>query len=104
MYSKSIFGGIALAVALLLGGCAKDTTSGTSASHRGDTSLNHQVTQAVRNVQGVGSDDLNVSTHNGTVTLRGRTRTRAQAQDAIEAARQVPGVKTVDYDIQVDDK
>lgn len=104
MYSKSIFGAITLCVVLILGGCATDTITGTASSGLDDTSLNKQVSQAVRGVPGVGNDDLKVSTHNGIVTLRGRTQTRTQAQDAIEAARHVPGVKTVDYDIHVDDQ
>lgn len=102
MQSKYLVGGVILCATMLLGGCATHTTQGTEAGV--DTgSLDTRVTQAVRGVPGIGPDDLTVTTQNGVVMLRGRTRTRSQAQDAIEAARHVPGVEKVDYDIHVDD-
>lgn len=103
MRTQHIFGGIILSASLLLGACATDTTSGTTEGPVNDAALTNSVTQAVHGVPGVNASDLNVSIQNGVVTLRGRTQTRTQAQDAIEAARHVPGVQKVDYDISVDE-
>lgn len=103
MSLKRLFSGIIFSSALLLGACATEPMRGSATPTGDDASLTSTVTQAVQRVPGVGPDDLSVSTQDGVVTLRGRTQTRAQAQDAIEAARHVPGVQKVDYDIHVDD-
>lgn len=103
MYPKLMFSGIILSSTLLLGACATDPMHDSTTSGLSDNSLNSNVAQAVQRVPGVGPNDISVSSQNGTVTLRGRTQTRTQAQDAIEAARHVPGVQKVDYDIHVDD-
>lgn len=103
MYPKHLFSGIIVSSALLLGACATEPTRGSATSTGSDASLNSNVAQAVQRVPGVGPDDINVSSQDGVVTLRGRTQTRTQAQEAIEAARHVPGVQKVDYDIHVDD-
>lgn len=107
MLAKPLFGAIALSTLLGLTACATDpTTHGTTNSEsfvpKDDATLNESVTQAVSRVPGLDSRNLNISTLNGVVSLTGRAATRAQAQDAIEAARHVPGVQTVDYDIDVE--
>ncbi len=102
MYPKSLLSGIIFSLVIALSACATDTTT-KSATALDDATLNDNVAYAVRGVPGVESGDLSVSTSYGVVTLTGRTDTRAQAQDAIEAARQVPGVQKVDYDINVDE-
>ena len=103
LYSKALFGGVALSLALLLGGCATEPMQGTASGQVSDASLREDVSQAIQQVPGIGPTDLSVTTQNGVVNLRGRTRTRTEAQNAIEAARHVPGVEKVDYDIQVDE-
>lgn len=103
MYPKRLLSGVIFSSVLLLGACANEPLRGSADSAGGDASLTSNVTHAIQRVPGIGHDDLSVSTHDGVVTLRGRTQTRAQAQDAIEAARHVPGVQKVNYDIRVDD-
>ena len=103
MHSKILFGGVALSLALLVGGCATEPFDGTATNQTSDASLKENVAQAVQQVPGISPTDLHVTTQNGVVNLRGRTRTRTEAQNAIEAARHVPGVEKVDYDIQVDE-
>lgn len=102
MNLRNLFRPLILSALLALSACATDTTSPTPSGAPNDSTLNQQVTQAVQTVPGVGTDDLSVSTRNGVVTLKGKTETRTQAQDAIEAARHVIGVIKVDYDINVD--
>lgn len=104
MTRQSLLSGIILSITMVLGACATDTTRQTSSTAPSDTSLNASVTEAVNGVQGVQPNDLTVSTKRGVVTLTGRTQTRTQAQNAIEAARHVPGVEKVDYDINVDEQ
>lgn len=107
MSSKSLFSAALLGTAIMLTACAtdpvSDTTAGTSTTPANDTVLNENVRQAVNRVPGVNPTDLTITTTNGVVTLTGRTTTRTQAQDAIEAARHVSGVVKVDYDINVDE-
>lgn len=103
MYQKPLIGGMILSAMLTLSACAVDTTPQTAASPLDDATLNDNVTYAVQGVSGVSPNDLSVSTRDGVVSLTGRTQTRTQAQDAIEAARHVPGVQKVDYDISVDE-
>lgn len=91
-----------LGIAAALSACTLDSSRTTSPQAVG-SSLDEQVRQAVHSVPGVDAQNLNVMTRDGVVTLSGRTATRDQAQEAIEAARHVPGVQKVDYDIQVDE-
>jgi len=93
---------LAFSALLTLAACATDTSTGTAATPQDAATLSDLVSRAVHDVPGVSMTDLTVSTYKGVVTLKGRTATRTQAQEAIEAARHVPGVQKVDYDISVD--
>lgn len=104
MHPRPIISGIIVSVAMMLSACATDRTASTTNARVDDATLNDSVTYAVNGVPGIETNDLDVSTRRGVVTLTGRTDTRAQAQDAIEAARHVPGVLKVDYDINVDEQ
>lgn len=104
MYPHRLLSVILFSATLALGACAADRTTETARAPLDDATLNNNVTYAVQGVPGIEPNDLDVSTSNGVVTLTGRTDTRTQAQDAIEAARHVPGVLKVDYDINVDDQ
>jgi osmotically-inducible protein OsmY len=66
-----------------------------------DSAINANVLAALSRVPPDRNTNLQISTYNGVVTLRGVTDTIAIAQDNVQAARQVPGVQRVDYDIQV---
>jgi osmotically-inducible protein OsmY len=66
-----------------------------------DSTVNANVLSALSRLPGQAGTNLQVSTYNGVVTLRGVADTTASAQDNVQAARQVPGVQRVDYDIQV---
>src|SRR5690625_2559748 len=113
MHSKMLLHTAILVSLLGLGGCAADSArqraddasprQSADVSPLNDSVLNDNVVYAIQGVPGVNPDDLQVSTRDGVVTLRGRTQTRMQAQDAIEAARHVPGVRKVDYDISVEE-
>lgn len=104
MFSKSMLSILVVSVTLGLAACATDADrQQADVSPLNDNVLNDNVIYAVQKVPGVRTDDLNISTRDGVVTLRGHTQTRTQAQDAIEAARHVPGVRKVDYDISVDE-
>lgn len=102
MQQRSLFATLALASVLAVAGCASDHAGRSTASAQDDAALNSAVQDAVRDSPGVDTSGVRVSTHNGVVTLSGRAPTQGAAQDAIEAARHVPGVRKVDYDIKVD--
>ena len=75
-------------------------TINNEAPQNNDASITANVVAAVHAASG-GATNLQVSTLNGVVTLRGTADTQVVAQNDVQAARQVPGVQRVDYDIQV---
>ncbi len=64
-----------------------------------DAAITANVIQAISRMSG--ATNLQVRTFNGVVTLSGVADNQTTAQNDIEAARQVPGVLRVDYDIEV---
>lgn len=66
-----------------------------------DATINANVLAALSRVPSGQGTNVQVSTYNGIVTMRGVADTRAIAQSYVQTARQVPGVQRVDYDIQV---
>jgi hyperosmotically inducible protein len=75
------------------------TQSGAAVVNPQDAVINANVINAVTAVPGV--RNLQVGTLQGIVTLRGNADSQATAQSAVQAARQVPGVRSVDYDLQL---
>lgn len=75
-------------------------TTGNMVPATNDASINANVVAAVQRSSG-GVTNLQVTTLNGVVTLRGTADSRLVAENDVQAARQVPGVQRVDYDIQI---
>lgn len=71
------------------------------AQYNEDASISNRVQAAVLSVPGIYAQTLQISTYEGVVTLRGTASSDASARNAVQAARQVTGVRSVDYDIQV---
>jgi len=90
-----------MAAVLALGACANEPMQRDSASYTDDASINTNVQAAVVGVPGVHANNVQVKTYEGVVTLRGTVENQLAAQNAVQAARQVAGVKKVDYDIKV---
>lgn len=76
-------------------------TTNNMASMNNDASISANVLQALNNSAGMGAKNLRVSTLNGIVTITGVADNQTIAQNSVQAARQVPGVLRVDYDIEV---
>ncbi len=89
------------ALAFTLGGCAGDPMPPESAQYGGDASINANVEAAVISVPGIHAENVRVSTKDAVVTLHGTAENTLAARNAVQAARQVPGVVTVNYDIKV---
>jgi hyperosmotically inducible protein len=79
----------------------RGTESGMAVVSPNDAAINANVVSAVSAVPGMQTSNIQVGTLNGIVTLRGTASSQAAAQSAVQAARQVPGVRSVDYDLQV---
>lgn len=93
---------LATAAAMTLGACAHNPPEQRSANeYTNDATINTQVQTAVLGVPGVHANDIQIDTYEGVVKLRGKVDSQQAAQNAIQTARQVPGVKTVDYDLDV---
>lgn len=71
------------------------------AQYQEDASITSRVQAGVLGVPGIHANNIQVSTYNGVVTLRGTASTQAAARNAVQAARQVMGVRTVEYDLKV---
>ncbi|MEO6983825.1 MAG: BON domain-containing protein [Paralcaligenes sp.] len=66
-----------------------------------DATINANVVQAISRVPATAATNIQVTSYNGVVTLRGTADSQLVAQNDVQAARQVPGVQRVDYDIRV---
>lgn len=75
-------------------------TTSSEAPASNDASITANVVAAVHASSG-GATNLQVTTLNGIVSLRGTADSRQVAENDVQAARRVPGVQRVDYDIQV---
>ena len=98
---STVSGIVVMSFALTLGACAADRTPRSAAQYDNDASINTNVQAAVIAVPGVHASTIQVRTYEGVVTLTGTVDDRLAAQNAIQAARQVAGVKKVDYNIDV---
>lgn len=71
------------------------------AQYQEDANISSRVQAAVLGVPGIHANNIQVSTYEGVVTLRGTATNEAAARNAVQAARQVTGVRTVEYDLKV---
>lgn len=94
---------VAGAAVLALGACAGDHTPRSTAQYSDDASINTNVQAAVVGVPGVHANNVQVKTYEGVVSLSGTVENQLAAQNAVQAARQVAGVKKVDYDLKLAD-
>ncbi|MGB7483594.1 BON domain-containing protein [Castellaniella ginsengisoli] len=77
------------------------TQSGAMMINHQNAVINANVISAVSAVPGLRNSNLQVGTLHGVVSLRGTVDSRAAAESAVQAARQVPGVRSVNYDLQI---
>ena len=71
------------------------------AQYNEDASISSRVQAAVLSVPGMYAQGLEIATYEGVVSLRGVAANEMAARNAVQAARQVTGVRSVDYDVQV---
>ncbi len=90
-----------LATVAALGACAGDPTPRATAQYTDDASINTNVQAAVVSVPGIHANTIQISTYDAVVTLRGTAESNLAARNAVQTARQVAGVKKVNYDIKV---
>jgi len=67
-----------------------------------DASIARRVRAAVLGVPGIHDTSVLVSAEAGVVSLRATASDEVSARNAVQAARQVTGVRTVDYDLAVE--
>jgi len=73
----------------------------STAQYHDDASISNRVQAAVLSVPGIHPRNLQVSTYEGVVTLRGTAASDVAARNAVQAAREVTGVRSVDYDLHL---
>ena len=86
----------ALAIALLLAGCA-----GTTFDTHDDLTVSTQVKIALLDDVRLGGDRLDATTLHGVVTLSGTVASQADIDRAIAIASKVPGVKDVKSELKI---
>ncbi len=91
----------ATAIMLAMGACTTTGTQRSATQYENDASINTSVQAAVVGTPGVHANDIQVTTYRGVVDLKGIADTQQAAVDAVEAARNVSGVKKVNYDVKV---
>jgi len=83
----------------------KNSTMSTSSMNNGsvtsDTDLTRQVKSRLASMSNLQDANINVSTTAGKVTLTGTVTSKDEEKAAEDAAKQIPGVKTVDNDLSV---
>lgn len=77
------------------------TTGGVTVVNSQDAVINANVISALTAVPDLRTSNLQVGTLQGIVSLRGTVESKAAAQSAVQAAQQVPGVRSVNYDLQI---
>lgn len=73
----------------------------SAAQFQDDAAISSRVQAAVLGVPGIHPQSIQISTYEGVVKLRGYAGNEIAARNAVQAAREVTGVRSVDYDIQV---
>src|SRR5690606_8707397 len=73
----------------------------STAPYHDDASITSRVQAAVLGVPGVHAHTLQIATYDGAVRLGGTPSHETAARNAVQAAREVTGVRSVEYDILV---
>ncbi|NYT82488.1 BON domain-containing protein [Alcaligenaceae bacterium] len=97
-YSKAL---TLIAATAALTACGGYHNRADTAQYTDDTSVNTNVQAAVAGVPGVDANSMSVNTNGGIVKLSGTVQDKLAAQNVVQAARQVAGVKQVDFDLQL---
>jgi osmotically-inducible protein OsmY len=87
------------AVAIALAGCAGTATR--TGEYVDDSMITTKVKEAMAVDKDVSAHDISVTTNNGVVHLTGVAHSRAEAQKAVQLARNVAGVRSVENSIEI---
>lgn len=84
---------------LMLAAC----TSPAKRAADDDARIAARLEDIIRSTPAIAAGSIQGHSVDGELTLRGRLPRRDTAQELIEAARHIPGVKKVNYDIELDE-
>ncbi len=87
------------AVAIALAGCAGTATR--TGEYVDDAAITTKVKSAMAMDKEVASRNISVTTNDGVVHLSGVAHSRAEAQKAVQLARNVAGVRSVQNEIEI---
>ncbi|ELM3724353.1 BON domain-containing protein [Edwardsiella piscicida] len=93
--------GLAAVLAASLAGCAGSTTQESTGNYIDDTVVTTKVKSALLNAKSIKSTEISVETYKGRVQLSGFVSSRTDAQRAVEVARGVKGVRSVENDMRI---
>ncbi|NMG65937.1 BON domain-containing protein [Azoarcus indigens] len=102
MNRRSMLGAAAAALALpLLAACAPTATRQSTGEYVDDATITARVKARLVDDPVVKAREVKVETYRGVVQLSGFVATAAEARQAVELARGVPGVQSVKNDILI---
>lgn len=100
-HARPIRPAAALAVALMLSGCAAARSAPRTAAPLDDQTLRTRVQTSMMNAPGVHPDEVTTTLVDGVATLSGTVHDQAEVDAAIAAARRVEGVRDVQSNLKI---
>lgn len=102
MNVSRFLGAAMVAAALVLSGCASDSSKRSAGEFGSDAALTSKVKTAIATDAGLGSAGaINVNSYRGVVQLSGFVDSQEKVERAAKAARGVDGVRSVENNIRV---
>lgn len=92
---------LAVGTVIMLSACAPTSTQEGTGGYIDDSVITAKVKTALLEDKGLKSTDVNVETFKGRVQLSGFVSSSADAQRAVNTAKTVKGVMSVENDIQI---
>lgn len=98
---KGISTFLAAVAMMVMVGCASTSQKEGTGEYVDDAVITTKVKAAILDEPGLKSAEINVETYKGTVQLSGFVSSQASINKAVEVARGVRGVKSVENDMRV---
>lgn len=101
MNKARTFAVAAVTTTLLVSGCSVFRGQSTAGEYVDDVAITAKVKSELLDSKQVDGLDVNVDSTNGRVTLRGWASSQAEASRAVQIARNVDGVKSVENQLKI---
>ena len=100
-FSAALMAAVSISLVGSLVGCAGTRTQESTGQYLDDAAITTKVKAAILNDPELKVTEINVETYKGIVQLSGFVSSKADADKAVEVARGVKGVKSVQNDMRL---